>query len=148
VENLVTDLSANGFDQPWKAALVAKWEEIGAEACLARVGMDYERDFVQAVRNCESAADPYADFEWSVFQFPRLVSGVLHAAPKSINNEPVTWEEWYFEDGAAHHNVLRNHPHPAEEKTVTLNDDEHPQVVMNIEWHYLDDEDHRPLYLR
>jgi hypothetical protein len=136
-------------NQPlWKALTIAKWEEIGAQAVLARVGMNYERDFLQALLDYPGAQDPYADHEWSVFQFPRLTSGVLHAAPKTISEAPVVWEEWYFEDGAAHHNILRNHDHPEQTKEVTLDDDEHPSVVMNIRWRYRDDADHRPLFFR
>jgi hypothetical protein len=136
-------------NQPlWKAITLAKWEEIGAPGVLARVGMNYEQDFVRALLDSPLLQDPYANHEWSVFQFPRLASGVLHAAPKSIGNDPAVWEEWYFEDGAAHHNILRNHDHPEQTKEVTLEDDEHPAVVMNVRWRYSDDSDHRPLYLR
>ncbi len=136
-------------NQPlWKALTLAKWEEIGAPAVLARVGMNYDRDFVQALLDCPLTLDPYADHEWSVFQFPRLTSGVLHAAPKVIGSDPVVWEEWYFEDGAAHHNILRNYDHSEQQKEVTLNDQEHPATVMNIRWRYRDDSDHRPLFLR
>ena len=136
-------------NQPlWKAITLARWEEIGAPEVLARVGMKYERDFVQAMLDYPGQSDPYGDHEWSVFQFPRLTSGVLHAAPKSITDSPVVWEEWYFEEGSAHHNILRNHDHPEQTKEVTLNDDEHPSVVMNIQWRYRDDADHRPLFFR
>ena len=109
--------------------------------------MDFERDFVAPLKASAHTQDPYEGWEWSVFQFDRLPSGVLHAAPASVEN-PTTWEEWYFEDGAMHHNILRNHAFDGEQKQVTLDDDEHPAIVMNIEWHYIDDKDHRPLYLR
>lgn len=133
----------------WKSALLQKWAEIGAEAVFERAGLDFQSSFVNALLAYKGDSDPYADHEWSVFQFPRLTSGVVHAAPKAIEpGQSVVWEEWYFEDGSSHHNVLRNHEHPLEQKVVNLNDEEHPAIVMNIDWHYYDDADRRPLFLR
>ena len=133
----------------WKSALLAKWEEIGAAGVFERAGMNFQESFVQAIIDYKGDKNPYANHEWSVFQFARLSSGVVHAAPKEIGEgEQVVWEEWYFEDGSSHHNVLRNHKHELEKKIVNLNDDEHPAIVMNIDWHYYDDADRRPLFLR
>jgi len=133
----------------WKSALLAKWDEIGAAAVFERAGMNFQEAFVQALISYKGETDPYVDHDWSVFQFPRLASGVVHAAPKVIGSgQNVVWEEWYFEDESSHHNVLRNHPHALEQKVVNLQDDEHPSIVMNIDWHYYDDADRRPLFLR
>lgn len=133
----------------WKSTLLQKWTEIGVQAVCERAGLDYQSAFVDALLAYPGESDPYAEHEWSVFQFPRLSSGVVHAAPREIKEgQKVVWEEWYFEDGSNHHNVLRNHPHDLEAKVVTLSDDEHPTIVMNIDWHYYDDADRRPLFLR
>lgn len=133
----------------WKLELLAKWDEIGAKAVFERAGMDYQAAFIDALHAYSGEANPYADHEWSVFLFPRLTSGVVHAAPKSIApGQKVLWEEWYFEDGSSHHNVMHNHPHDLEQKSVNLNDDEHPAVIMNMDWHYYDDADRRPFLLR
>jgi hypothetical protein len=133
----------------WKRELLATWAQIGAEAVFERAGLNFQEAFLGALDAYKGELNPYADHEWSVFQFPRLTSGVVHAAPKSIKpGEHVLWEEWYFEDGSSHHNVMRNHPHELEEKVVTLNDDEHPAIIMNMDWHYYDDSDRRPFLLR
>ena len=133
----------------WKKELLAKWEEIGAAAVFERAGLNFQEAFLQALNDYTGESDPYAEHEWTVFQFPRLSSGVVHAAPKEIREgQEVVWEEWYFEDGSSHHNVLRNHAHDLEEKVVNLNDNEHPAIVMKIDWHYHDDADRRPLFLR
>ncbi len=133
----------------WKTSLLSRWEEIGVEAVLERAGLNFHTDFVEALRVYPGQKDPYANHEWSVFQFPRLVSGVVHAAPKYIGTgEKVLWEEWYFEDGDSHHNVLRNHEHAEQEKHVRLDDDEHPAIVINTDWYYRDDLNRRPILLR
>jgi len=43
---------------------------------------------------------------------------------------------------------MRNHRHDLAERSVNLNDDEHPAVIMNMDWHYYDDADRRPFLLR
>ncbi len=133
----------------WKAALRLKWQEIGVQAVCERAGLDFQGAFLDALDAYPGELDPYAEHEWSVFQFPRLASGVVHASPISIQpGQKVLWEEWYFEEGSSHHNVMRNHPHDLAERSVNLNDDEHPAVIMNMDWHYYDDADRRPFLLR
>jgi len=134
---------------PWKATLLDRWQEIGVEAVLDRAGINFQEDFVNAVLAYPGQSDPYEGHEWSVFQFPRLVSGVVHAAPRAISiGEKALWEEWYFEDSHSHHNILRNHEHLDQEKHVRLDDDEHPAIVLRTDWYYHDDLDRRPILLR
>ena len=54
----------------------------------------------------------------------------------------------FFVDNEMHHHELRNHPHPGEEHQWKGNDDEHPAVVLDVQWHYINDPDLRPFLLR
>jgi len=132
----------------WKLALAQRWLEIGADSLLEAIGVDFESSFLTPLLDSPAQNDPYAAYEWVIFQHPTIEPGVLHAAPLSVTDAPALWEEWFFVDEEMHHHELRNHPHEGEEAQWKGHDDLHPAVVLDIQWHYINDRDLRPFLLR
>ena len=132
----------------WKLSLAQRWLELGTDELLAAIKVDFEKEFLGALKASSAASDPYAAYEWVIFKHHAIQPGVLHAAPLSVTSEPTLWEEWFFVDEEMHHHELRNHPHPGEEHQWKGHDDEHPEVVLDVQWHYINDPDLRPFLLR
>ncbi len=132
----------------WKLALVERWLEIGADELLEAIGIDFEIFFLSPLQASGAAENPYREYEWVIFQHPTIKPGVLHAAPLVVSEQPALWEEWFFVDEQMHHHELRNHPHDGEEEMWKGHDDLHPAVVLDIQWHYINDGDLRPYLLR
>ncbi len=132
----------------WKLALAHRWLEIGADELLAAIGVDFEASFLAPLHASTATESPYKEYEWVIFQHPTIKPGVLHAAPLSVTEAPALWEEWFFVDEQMHHHELRNHPHDGEEEMWKGHDDLHPAVVLDIQWHYINDGDPRPYLLR
>ena len=145
-------MTATTFDlsllTEWKLALAERWIEIGADQLLAAINVDFEKEFLGALAESTATEDPYADYEWVIFKHHAIEPGILHAAPLSVTSEPALWEEWFFVDNEMHHHELRNHPHEGEEHQWKGHDTEHPEVVLDIQWHYINDKDLRPFLLR
>ena len=132
----------------WKRALAERWIAIGADELLAAIQVDFEKEFLGSLAASSAESDPYAEYEWVIFKHHAIQPGVLHAAPLSVTQAPTLWEEWFFVDNEMHHHELRNHPHPGEEHQWKGHDDEHPAVVLDVQWHYINDPDLRPFLLR
>ena len=93
----------------WKLALAQRWLEIGADSLLEAIGVDFESSFLAPLLHSPAHNDPYAAYEWVIFQHPTIKPWVLHAAPLSVTDAPALWEEWFFVDEEMHHHELRNH---------------------------------------
>jgi hypothetical protein len=132
----------------WKRSLADRWIELGADQLLAAINVDFEKEFLTTLAACSASSDPYAEYEWVIFKHHAIQPGVLHAAPLKVAEEPTLWEEWFFVDNEMHHHELRNHPHAGEEHQWMGNDNEHPEVVLDVQWHYINDTDLRPYLLR
>ena len=132
----------------WKRSLADRWIELGADRLLAAINVDFEREFLSALAQSPATSNPYDEYEWVIFKHHAIQPGVLHAAPLKVSDEPTLWEEWFFVDGEMHHHELRNHAHDGEEHQWKGNDTEHPDVVLDVQWHYINDKDLRPYLLR
>jgi len=132
----------------WKLALATRWLELGADQLLADINVDFQRAFLDALAASQSESNPYAEYEWVIFKHHAIQPGVLHASPLRVTEEPTLWEEWFFVDDQMHHHELRNHPHDGEEHQWKGHDNEHPEVVLDVQWHYINDADLRPYLLR
>jgi hypothetical protein len=132
----------------WKFALAERWLELGADDLLAAINVDFEKEFLDSLAHSSAGSDPYSAYEWVIFKHHAIRPGVLHAVPLAVSEEPTLWEEWFLVDNETHHHELRNHPHPGEEHQWRGHDDEHPAVVLDVQWHYINDPDLRPYLLR
>jgi len=150
--------------EAWKAELEKVWRDLGVPHFLAEIGVDFEEKFLTPLRESRALTNPYAGHSWQFFPLERLLPGVLHAAPlqsvaksKGTETEPALWEEWFIEGTENHHHAMRNSlklPADAPENVELLhwrspeNDVEHPETVMDVDWHYFNDADQRPYLLR
>ena len=131
---------------------------MGVPEFLAEIGVNFEENFLKPLRECQSEVNPYKDHQWSFFRLDRLPPGVLHASPVAkVGESPALWEEWFIEGSENHHHSMRNStilPGSSEPETSLLhwrspeNDTEHPEEVMDVDWHYFNDADQRPYLLR
>ena len=142
----------------WRAELEKIWLELKVPHFLAAIHVDFEEAFLAPLRNSPHEVNPYADHTWSFFRLDRLPPGVLHASPNSkVGRTPALWEEWFIEGSVNHHHSMRNikpkllsDNQPIEYLTwrSPLNDVEHPETVLDVDWHYFNDADQRPYLLR
>jgi len=142
--------------QGWKQELEKVWLELGVPEFLAGIGVDFETAFLTPLVNSPLEVNPYKEHQWSIFGLDRLPPGVLHASPISkVGAAPALWEEWFIEKSENHHHSMRNSeifsaPEGSEilKWRSPLNDIEHPDAVMDVDWLYFNDADQRPYLLR
>jgi hypothetical protein len=144
--------------QGWKSELENTWLELGVPEFFAELGVDFEQNFLAPLLASTLEHNPYAGHQWSFFRLDRLPPGVLHASPlQKVGDAPALWEEWFIEGEELHHHSMRNSrvlPGESEPNASLLhwrsplNDTEHPEEVMDVDWHYFNDADQRPYLLR
>ena len=143
----------------WKHELERTWLNLELPLFLSQIGLDFEQNFLAPLREFSGETNPYEDYYWTFFRLDRLPPGVFHAAPKKqvTQGGPAIWEEWFIEGSERHHHTMRNHNAvpanmPQELSLIQWrspeNDREHPQEVLDINWHYFNDLDARPFLLR
>lgn len=142
----------------WKLEVEKVWLDLEVDVFLKEIGVDFEESFLSPLRASTLEHNPYSGHTWVFFRLQRLLPGVLHAAPISkVGPSPALWEEWFIEGTENHHHSMRNHkslviPPRAGEPVLhwrsPLNDIEHPETVMDVDWHYFNDADQRPFLLR
>lgn len=134
------------FDLGWKRDLYTSWVESAAPDYLRALGVDYQRDFVSALENATNSANPYSGSIWELIPNSAIPAGVLHCYPKVVEDELVTWEEWFLLDGKIRHHILSNQPFPGAEGVWTPEpgDKDHPTEVLSNSWHYMNSQDHKP----
>ncbi len=143
----------------WKLELEKTWLDLELPLFLSEIGLDFEQTFLTPLREYSGETNPYEDYYWTFFRLDRLPPGVFHAAPKKqvAQGTPAIWEEWFIEGSELHHHTMRNHAEvpvnmPQELSLIQWrspeNDLEHPREVLDINWHYFNDQDARPFLLR
>jgi hypothetical protein len=144
----------------WKTDLKETWLALRVPEFLGSLGLDFEKIFLNPLLSSQLSRSPYENFVWSIIPLQRLLPGVLHAAPianVAVQMAPAVWEEWFLEENENHHHVLRNTttpPHNFTENDRMLHwrsperDTEHPETVLGVDWHYFNDKNQVPFFLR
>jgi hypothetical protein len=142
----------------WKLELEKIWLELEVDHFLKEIGVDFEESFLLPLRASNLESNPYYAHTWTFFRLDRLPPGVLHAAPiGKVGSSPALWEEWFIEGAENHHHSMHNEdsskivvPQSSEllHWRSPVNDIEHPETVMDVDWHYFNDADQRPYLLR
>jgi len=145
-------------EQSWIGELEKVWIDLGVPEFLSQIGVDFQEAFIAPLRACSFTVNPYREHGWTFFRLDRLPPGVLHAYPlDKVGSSPALWEEWFIEAGVNHHHSMNNSPAKPDELDGSKEylqwrsphgDDEHPETVMDIDWHYFNDADQRPFLLR
>jgi hypothetical protein len=141
----------------WKLELEKVWLDLEVDLFCKDIGVDFEEAFLLPLRTSHLEENPYAGHYWTFFRLDRLPPGVLHAAPiAKVGSETALWEEWFIEGAENHHHSMRNQhslisangSSPILHWRSPINDIEHPETVMDVDWHYFNDADQRPYLLR
>ena len=132
----------------WKRDLYQNWIDLGVPQFLDALGVDFERDFVGALALSPGETDPYGDCTWAILANSAIPAGVLHCYPNSVAEKKVSWEEWFLLDGKIRHHYLSNQAFDGEEGVWTPEpgDRDHPVEVLSSSWHYMNSQDHRPVF--
>jgi hypothetical protein len=135
--------------KPWMSKTNERWIEIGVPEFLAKIGIDFESNFLKTLQNCTTSENPYPNSKWEIIPHSVIPGGVLHCYPIKIEQSKVTWEEWFLMDGEIHHHILSNQPFENEEGiwTPEADDQDHPVEVLGRSWHYQNSSDLRPSLL-
>ncbi|MGA0986541.1 MAG: hypothetical protein ACO3TD_06475 [Candidatus Nanopelagicales bacterium] len=133
----------------WKNELLSKWNQIGVKDFLDKINIDFETNFVQTLNGFEGDA-LYQEHTWAIIQNSAVKQGVLHCYPDALKNPGAIWEEWFFYEDSIRHHILSQTPLEQTQGTWMgeLSDKDHPKEVLGITWHYHNDLDLRPFYLR
>lgn len=135
--------------KPWISKTYERWAAIGAPKFLEDIGIDFTSQFLETIKSCVLAEDPYDLSKWEIVPHSLIAGGVLHCYPLKIGAARVTWEEWFVMDGEIHHHILSNLSFESEQGVWTpdADDKDHPIEVLGRSWHYENTSDLRPSLL-
>ena len=74
----------------WMSKTNERWIEIGVPEFLAKIGIDFESNFLQTINNCTISEDPYPNSKWEIIPHSVIPGGVLHCYPIKIEQSKVT----------------------------------------------------------
>lgn len=134
--------------QKWKNEILEQWKSIDLQGFCGKLGISYQDNFERPLEESKLSSSPFEGlvFEWLAHS--QTPQGLVHLYPVLAPTSDVIWEEWFIKPDGFHHHVLRNYAHPEATDTWMGNDVDHPKQVCNIQWHYINDPDLRPVALR
>lgn len=132
----------------WKNEVIEQWNLIDLKGFCAKLDINYEDNFLIPLEQSPLTSTPFEGMKFEWLAHTQTPKGLIHLYPIVSPESPVIWEEWFIKPDGLHHHVLRNYPHPEATDTWMGDDVDHPAQVCNIQWHYINDPDLRPLALR
>lgn len=132
----------------WKNEIVNQWNSIDLQGFCKKLGISYEDNFLTPLEQSTLENNPFVGLKFEWLAHTQAPEGLVHLYPIESPTEKVTWEEWFIKPDGLHHHVLRNYEHPEATDSWMGDDIDHPAQVCNIQWHYKNDSDLRPVALR
>ena len=121
--------------------------EADVNVACNEIELDFEAIFLEGSKNLTS--NPYSEYEWVVMAHSLVSTGrVIHAIPLISQCDDIPWEEWFLLDGKLHHNILytKKHPQCDGEFPGSIDDKDHPKMVLGNKWYYYTDTNLLPLF--
>jgi hypothetical protein len=122
----------------WSEDFAAQLRSSGVEKFCVSINLNFEEVFLAPARNSSLEKNPYEDFQWIVYPYSLISTGVLHSFSNDAQlRKELPWEEWLQWEGESRHASLYQVRQNPDQGVFdgSLEDKEHPPILLGQEWY-------------
>jgi hypothetical protein len=120
----------------WSEDFAAQLRSSGVEKFCVSIDLDFDEVFLAPARNSSLKKNPYDDFQWVVYPYSLISTGVLHSFSNDAQlRKELPWEEWLQWEGESRHASLYQVRQNPDQGVFdgSLEDKEHPPILLGQE---------------